>query len=76
MTRYNVMREYQLSDEADWENPLMAGAVLYPGDVIEDGEIEPDIVANLVSRGIFERDEDPAIEAARLADPSEDEGVG
>jgi len=53
MTVYVVAEQVKLPRDADWENPWMNGAVLDPGMEIEDGEIEPDIVAKLVSQGKF-----------------------
>jgi len=69
MSQYIVVKECALPADADWEDPRFAGGVvLQVDDVLVDGQIEPDIVANLLARGVLVRDEDPEIEEARLAD--------
>src|SRR3972149_2597874 len=52
MKQYIVLRKYQLPAWADWEEPAFADHLLTPGEIFSDGEIEPDIVADLVSRRI------------------------
>jgi hypothetical protein len=53
MSIYIVQKDYQLPPDADWEDPYMNGATLEVGEEIEDGQIEPDIVAELVYRGVL-----------------------
>jgi hypothetical protein len=58
MLEYQVIKEYRLPPDADWENPQFAqedGYVLQPGEYIYDGDIEPDIMARLHQRGVIER---------------------
>lgn len=62
--KYIVQEEYQLPEDADWEIPEFNGALLYPGDEVWDGEIEPDIVARLVSKGVLV----PADQVGRVPD--------
>lgn len=56
MLEYRVVKEHELSPDADWENPGFAGGyVLQPDELIYDGDIEPDIVAALHQNGVIER---------------------
>ncbi len=73
MAEYEVVKEYQLPPHADWESPQFAGEdgegyVLQPGEVIYDGQIEPDIVADLTYRKVIMRTDGTPFEADAEAD--------
>lgn len=71
MLEYRVVEEYELPEHADWENPVYAGShvshmegtrevyagryVLQPDELIYDGDIEPDIMAEIFQKGVIER---------------------
>lgn len=65
---YNVLIEHVLPDDAGWNVDLEPGTSIHPGDTLTDGDLEPDIMANLWSSGIIEP-ADLEAEALRLADP-------
>lgn len=83
MLEYRVVEEHELPEHADWENPVYAGShvshmegtrevyagryVLQPDELIYDGDIEPDIMAEIFQRGIIERTDG----ATWDADPNE-----
>lgn len=71
MIEYRVVKEHELPEHADWENPIYAGShvshmegtrevyagryVLQPDELIYDGDIEPDIMAEIFQNGVIER---------------------
>ena len=56
MAEYIVVAEYRLPPNADWENPIYDDEyVLSPDERFYDGEIEPDIVAKMMQRGVIVR---------------------
>lgn len=78
---YVVLVEHVLPDDCGWDMrsasggdlvhpggvPIEPGTVISPGDMLVDGDIEPDIMASLWSKGIIEP-ADMEAEEARLAD--------
>ena len=59
MAKYEVMVEYQLPKDAAWEYPGFGGALLKPGEYLYDGDIEPDLMAFLYSKGVLVKSEAP-----------------
>ena len=63
---YKVLIEHVLPDDAGWNEYIEPGTVISPGDVLVDGDLEPDIMAGLCSSGVIEP-ADMEAEVARLA---------
>ncbi len=69
---YNVLIEHVLPDDGGWEIDLEPGTVIHPGETLTDGDLEPDLMAQLWSDGVIEP-ADMEAEAARLAYEPPDE---
>jgi len=52
---YRVVEEHTVVD-AGWDNEISVGEyTLTPGQLLNDGDLEPDIMASLFYKGIIER---------------------
>lgn len=69
--KYIVSIEHVLPDDGGWNVDIQPGTVISPGEVLIDGDLEPDLMASLWSSGVIEP-ADMEAEAARLA-PDEPE---
>lgn len=71
---YNVLVEYVLPDAVCLDVGLEPGTIIIPGETLNDGDLEPDIMAGLWSSGIIEP-ADMEAEALRLADAPDDDAT-
>ena len=54
MSIYVVQKDYELPPDVDWEDPSFKdGGWLVAGERLEDGQLEPDVVADLLYRGVL-----------------------
>jgi len=54
MSIYEVQKDYELPPHLDWEDSrFQDGGWLVVGDRLEDGQLEPDAVAELLHRGVL-----------------------
>ncbi len=63
---YNVLIKHVLPDDAGWNEYIEPGTVISPGEVLVDGDLEPDIMVSLCASCVIEP-ADMEAEVARLA---------